>query len=63
MTNYEKALARVRAREAGKQAARTGENTCENPYPETDDLHWQWLDAWCVEKSFALRNLNATQHE
>ena len=53
MKTYEYFLARVQAREAGKQSARAGGTIAENPYPEDDDLHWLWLDAWCVEKAHA----------
>lgn|GEM_PF-3953869 len=39
----------IRAREAGKMAAIEGQKMDSNPYGEADPLHWDWLDAWCVE--------------
>ena len=30
-------------------AAIEGQKMDSNPYGEADPLHWDWLDAWCVE--------------
>ena len=38
------------AREAGKLCARNGGKLDQNPYDETTERHWQWLDAWAVER-------------
>lgn len=43
-------LGRIRAREEGKAAARDGQKLDANPYPESGDRYWDWLDAWCVER-------------
>jgi hypothetical protein len=42
----------IRARESGRKAAKEGKGIGANPFEdETDELHWSWLDSWCVEKS------------
>lgn len=51
MKTPEQILDSIRAREAGKTAAQNGENIGANPFnDETDEKHWDWLDAWAVEK-------------
>lgn len=34
----------------GGEAAAKGQGVEANPHPEDSPLHWEWLDAWCVEK-------------
>lgn len=51
MKTHQEILEGIRAREAGKTAAREGKKMDANPHAETDNLHWDWLDAWCVERS------------
>ena len=34
----------------GATCAREGKKMDANPYPETDDLHFQWLQAWTNER-------------
>ena len=36
----------LRARINGAQAALRGEKLDANPYPETDELHFEWMAAW-----------------
>jgi hypothetical protein len=51
MKTPEQILDSIRAREAGKTAAQNGENIGANPFDdENDERHWDWLDAWAVEK-------------
>ena len=38
--------ARIKARIEGAKAARAGLKLDSNPYPETSDLHFEWLAAW-----------------
>lgn len=48
-------LDRIRAREAGSDASRKGEQIDANPFDEADDLHWQWLDGWVVSEQSKTR--------
>ena len=51
MKTKEQILDGICARDAGRQASRDGKKMDANPYPEDANLHWDWLDAWCVEES------------
>lgn len=51
MKTHEQILESIRAREAGKKAAQEGKKLGANTYPEDSELHWDWLDAWCVERA------------
>lgn len=56
MKTHQQILQGIRAREAGKTASREGKKMDANPFPETNELHWNWLDAWCVEESSKARS-------
>jgi hypothetical protein len=43
----------IRASKAGREAAEQGKTIADNPHPEESELHWRWLDAWCVENQRA----------
>jgi len=58
MKTAQQILESIRAREAGKKAAQEGLKLGANTYPEDSELHWDWLDAWCVEKA-KLRSQNS----
>ena len=51
MKTKQQILDGIRAREAGKTASRDGLKMDANPHHESSELHWDWLDAWCVEES------------
>ena len=48
LTDHERLL-QARARLNGGEAAAKGQGVEANPHPEDSPLHWEWLDAWCVE--------------
>jgi ribosome modulation factor len=42
----DRATRRLQAVEAGKKAQREELKTDANPYPESEERHWNWLDGW-----------------
>jgi hypothetical protein len=38
----------VHADSLGSAAAHEGKKIDANPYPEADETHWRWLNAWCA---------------
>ena len=51
----------IRAETAGREAAHEGKKIDANPYPEADETHWRWLNAWCavMERKHGISPANA----